>query len=94
MSGSERYKRMIEGSRDGFWVLDPEGMLLEVNQAYADMSGYTVEELVKMHVTQLDALDDEKTAKARIDKLLVRSHDRFETQHRRKDGRLLSLTFH
>ena len=91
MSGSERYKRMIEGSRDGFWVLDPEGMLLEVNQAYADMSGYTVEELVKMHVTQLDALDDEKTAKARIDKLLVRSHDRFETQHRRKDGRLFEV---
>jgi diguanylate cyclase (GGDEF)-like protein/PAS domain S-box-containing protein len=82
---------MIEGSRDGFWVLDPEGMLLEVNQAYADMSGYTVEELVKMHVTQLDALDDEKTAKARIDKLLVRSHDRFETQHRRKDGRLFEV---
>jgi len=72
MSESERYRRIIEDSRDGFWVLDLEGNLLEVNQAYADMSGYGVDELVNMHVAQLDAQDDERQVKARIGKLLAR----------------------
>ena len=91
MSESERYKRMIEDSRDGFWVLDLEGNLLEANQAYADMSGYTVGELVNMHVTLLDALDDGRQVKARIGKLLAQGYDRFETRHRHKKGHLFEV---
>ena len=91
MSEAERYKRMIENSRDGFWALDLKGNLLEANQAYADMSGYSVDELVKMHVTRLDVRDDEETVNARIERLLARGHDRFETQHRHKDGHLFEV---
>ena len=91
MSESERYKRMIEDSRDGFWVLDLEGKLLEVNQAYADMSGYTVDELVNMHVALLDAQDDERQVKARIGRLLAQGYDRFETRHRHKNGHLFEV---
>lgn len=91
MSESERYKRIIEGSRDGFWVLDLEGNLLEVNQAYADMSGYTVDELVNMHVALLDAQDDEQQVKARIGRLLAQGYDRFETRHRHKNGHLFEV---
>ena len=91
MSESERYKRIIEDSRDGFWVLDLKGNLLEVNQAYAGMSGYTVDELVNMHVAQLEAQDDERQVKARIGKLLARGYDRFETRHRHKNGHLFEV---
>ncbi len=91
MSDSERYKRIIENSPDGFWLVNPQGHLLEVNRAYAEMSGYTASELVKMQVSDLDAQNDESQIKVRIGNLLVQGHDRFETKHRHKDGRLFEV---
>ncbi len=91
MSDTERYKRMIDDSRDGYWVVDLKGNLLKANQVYAEMSGYSIDELVSMHVTKLDAQDDEQKVNARIQKLLVQGHDRFRSQHRHKQGHLFEV---
>ncbi len=91
MSESERYNRMTEDSRDGYWVVDLQGNLLKANQVYAEMSGYSVDELMNMHVTRLDAQDDETKVKARIEKLLAQGHDRFESRHRHKKGHLFEV---
>ncbi len=91
MSASERYKHIFDNSSDGFWVVDLNGNLLEANQAYADMSGFSVDELANMHVTALDVLDDEQKVAARIEKLLDQGRDRFETQHRHKNGHLFEV---
>ena len=91
MSESERYKKLTDDFRDGYWVVDLQGNLLKANQVYAEMSGYSVDELVNMHVTRLDAQDDEQKAKARIEKLLVQGHDRFESRHRHKKGHLFEV---
>ncbi len=37
----ERYRTVIETAMDGYWLSDCEGRLLEVNDAYCWMSGYT-----------------------------------------------------
>lgn len=91
MSDIERYKRMIDDSRDGYWVVDLKGNLLRANQVYAEMSGYSIDELVNMHVAKLDAQDDEQKVNARIQKLLVQGHDRFRSQHRHKQGHLFEV---
>ena len=91
MSDPERYKRMIDDSRDGYWVVDLKGNLLKANQVYAEMSGYTIDELVDMHVTRLDAQDDEQKVTERIQKLLVHGHDRFKSTHRHKQGHLFEV---
>jgi len=91
VSESDQYKRIIEDSRDSFWLVDLKGNLVEANQAYADMSGYSVDELVNMHVTELDVQDDEQQVKARIEKLLARGCDRFKSRHRHKDGHLFEV---
>ena len=91
MSESERYKRMTDDPRDGYWVVDLHGNLLKANQVYAEMSGYSVDELVNMHVTRLDAQDDERKVKARIEKLIAEGHDRFESRHRHKKGHLFEV---
>ncbi len=88
---SRRYKVMIETTRDGFWVTDLKGNLLEANKAYADMSGYSVDELLNMHVTDLEALDDARKVKARIEYLIEHGQDRFESIHRHKDGCLFDV---
>jgi diguanylate cyclase (GGDEF)-like protein/PAS domain S-box-containing protein len=82
---------MINNTRDGFWVVDLSGHVLEVNQAYADMSGYSIDELLNKHVSQLEAIDDFDKVRARIEKLLAQGHDLFETQHRHKDGHLFDV---
>ena len=88
---SERYKQMIENSNDGGWLVDQRGRLLHANRVYAEMSGYSTDELVNMHITQLDAHDDECKIKARIEKLLVHGHDRFRSRHRHKQGHLFEV---
>ncbi len=41
----ERYREIFEGSRDGFVMVDTEGKIIDANQAYCEMLGYTLEEL-------------------------------------------------
>ena len=73
-------------------MTDMEGKLLEANEAYAQMSGYTVEELVGMHISQLEALEQSpEEVHAHIAKIIARDHDRFETRHSRKDGSVFDV---
>ena len=87
----KRHTMVINNTHEGFWAVDLNGNLLEVNKAYADMSGYSAEELVKMHITQLDAMDDEQIVQARIKEILDRGFALFETKHRHKDGHLFDV---
>jgi diguanylate cyclase (GGDEF)-like protein/PAS domain S-box-containing protein len=86
-----RYKRVIETSLDGFWLTDDQGNLLDTNQAYANMSGFSVEELKKMHINQLEAIERPEEVAARIEKIIKLGQDRFETRHRHKDGHLVDI---
>jgi diguanylate cyclase (GGDEF)-like protein/PAS domain S-box-containing protein len=87
----KQHEKVIETAIDGFWVTDMAGNLLEVNQAYADISGYTIGELVGMHVSQLEANERPEDVKAHVEKIIAQGHDRFETRHRRKDGRIVDI---
>jgi diguanylate cyclase (GGDEF)-like protein/PAS domain S-box-containing protein len=87
----KRHQAIIKTARDGFWLTDMKGNLLEANQAYADMSGYTVDELVNLHISQLDAFESRDDVKARIRDISTTGAAVFETQHRRKDGSLFDV---
>ena len=41
----QRYRQLFEGGRDGFVMVDPAGRILDANQAYCEMLGYSLEEL-------------------------------------------------
>lgn len=87
----QRHKRVIETAMDGFWMADEHGFLEEVNEAYAKMSGYTMQELVGMHISQLEADEPGEGIEAHIDRIMAQGYDRFETRHRRKDGRVIDI---
>jgi two-component system, cell cycle sensor histidine kinase and response regulator CckA len=44
-ASERRYRKIFEGSRDGFVVVAPTGRILDANRAYCDMLGYSLEEL-------------------------------------------------
>ncbi|OGS91864.1 MAG: hypothetical protein A2Z95_10270 [Gallionellales bacterium GWA2_60_18] len=87
----ERHQRVIETALDGFWMTDEQGFLEEVNEAYAGMSGYTVQELAGMHISQLEAQEQPEDTKAHIETIISQGYDRFETRHRRKDGSVMDV---
>lgn len=87
----ERHHRVVETAMDGYWMTSDQGFLEEVNQAYADMVGYGMQELVGMHISQLEANEKPEDVRAHIEKIMVLGHDRFETRHRCKDGKLVDL---
>jgi PAS domain S-box-containing protein len=85
------HKQVIDTSIDGFWVTDLQGKLLEANEAYARISGYPLEELMHMHISQLEAKEQGAEVRAHIARVIAQGHDRFETRHRRKDGHEIDI---
>ena len=82
----EQHRTILHTAMDGFWIVDAKGRLLEVNQAYCMMSGYTEQELLGMCITSLEEVEKHENTAAHLQQALVQGHDRFESRHRRKDG--------
>ncbi|HAS84381.1 MAG TPA: diguanylate cyclase, partial [Verrucomicrobia bacterium] len=84
----EQYRAVIETSPDGFWTVDTQGHLLEVNEAYVRLSGYSRDELRTMIVADLEASENPAEVAAHIKTIFEQGNDLFQTQHRAKSGRV------
>ncbi|MDP1666212.1 MAG: PAS domain S-box protein [Methylobacter sp.] len=84
-------KAMIDISMDGFWIVDLMGNVLQVNEAYAKISGYSIDELMNMHISQLEAIEGPEQVKAHIAKVVAQGYDLFETCHRHKHGHIIDI---
>ena len=80
------YRAAIESCADGFWMVDRQGRLLAVNEAYSRLSGYSREELLAMRIQDLEARETPDETTAHIERLFNMGNDLFDTLHRRKDG--------
>lgn len=87
----ETYRSVIETSMDGFWIIDTEGKILEVNKAYCEMVGYTEEEILELGIHDLDCNENEVQVKAHIGNVFRNGKDLFESRHRRKDGSIIDV---
>ena len=87
----ELNRSIIHTATDGFWRFDTHGYLLEVNEAYCRMSGYSQEELLTMQVADLEAVETPEQVAVHMCQIIAQGHDRFESRHRRKDGNLFDV---
>jgi diguanylate cyclase (GGDEF)-like protein/PAS domain S-box-containing protein len=71
---------------DGYWCVDCEGRLLDVNPAYCRQSGYARDELLGMRIVDLEAKESAAETAAHIQRIIESGSDQFESLHRRKDG--------
>lgn len=85
------HKAILQTTLDGFLVVAQDGKILQVNNQYLAMSGYGREEILKMRVSDLEALETESETTARIREFYRGKSDRFETKHYRKDGSILDV---
>jgi len=82
----EKYRAIIQATRDGFWAIDGNGKFIDVNSSYVRMSGYSQEELLRMNISEVEALEDEQAIATRAEAVKREGFVNFTTQHRRKDG--------
>lgn len=85
-----RRRILVEQSRDGIVVLDQNGKVYEANQRYADMLGYSMEEVLQLYVWDWDTQWTREQLMEMV-RTVDEKGDFFETYHRRKDGNLLDI---
>jgi PAS domain S-box-containing protein len=86
-----RNKTFLSNSFDGILILNSQGQILEVNQSYAAMLGYSIEELTQFQIYEIDAKWSQEYI---INSLADLKRDRkshFETLHRHKNGSILDI---
>ncbi|MFZ3168473.1 MAG: PAS domain S-box protein [Candidatus Methanoperedens sp.] len=84
------YKTVLNTAMDGFYITDSHGRILDVNDSYCHLIGYSRDELLNMNIK-----DIQTETKDMIDQRIRRIKDvgwgRFETLHKCKDGRILEI---
>jgi PAS domain S-box-containing protein len=88
----ERYRALVEQSSDGIFLADAETMrILEANQAYCRLLGYSPEEILNLTLYDVVTASRE-SVEGNIQKVLTEGyHFIGERQHRRRDGSLVDV---
>ena len=85
-------QEIVQTSLDGFWVVNASnGQILEVNDRFCNMVGYSREEILSMSIQDLDVIEAPEETAARIKRIQEVGFDRFETRHRHKQGHLVDF---
>jgi PAS domain S-box-containing protein len=87
----ERRKILFDASLDGLFILDLEGNTIEANQSYADMLGYSLEEVLTLTIYDIDTKWTHEELKRGVQEFSQNKRVKFETYHRRKDGSLRTV---
>lgn len=87
----QEYRTIVSTAMDGFWMVDKSGRFLDVNAAYCDLIGYSREELLNMRIQDVEAAESPEDTARHIERVMKITSDRFETQHRRKNGSIVHI---
>ena len=87
----ERYRSVFGEASDGIFIMSADGKLIEVNESFARMHGYSVGELMQMNVRDLDAHGTAKMIPERMRRLLAGELLAVEVEHHHKDGHVFPL---
>lgn len=85
------HSAILQTAMDGFWLVDPQGRLLEVNETYCRMSGYSAQELLGKSVTDLESRETVDRTAGHIQQVREKGEGRFNSRHCRKDGSLFDV---
>lgn len=90
IESEQRYRTLFEHAGDAIFIVDSSeenaGRIIAANRAAAAMHGYTVEELQRMKITDLDSPGSSKSAPGLVHRILTGEWVKTEVAHRRKDG--------
>jgi PAS domain S-box-containing protein len=84
------FRALFEQASDGIFFFDTSGKIISVNESFARLHGYTVEEMLQQG---LEGLDVEETAPLpeRLHRIMSGENLTFEVEHFHKDGHIFQL---
>lgn len=60
LKNEQKYRTIIENASDGIFIFDAPGNCIDVNQTGCSMLGYTIDEMLRKHITELIPEEDLK----------------------------------
>lgn len=85
-----RYRTLFESAGDAIFIIEAEGEkagnIVDANHAAAVMHGYTMNEIKKLNIRDIDSPEEGKNVQDRIKYILAGNWINIEMEHRRKDG--------
>lgn len=92
-NAEQKYHALFEQSPNGVLIIDPEnGRIIEANEAFRALVGYTAEQISGMAVDEFDSSESPEAIRARIQKALTEGGDEFDAQVRSTRGELHDVT--
>lgn len=88
---ANQFRLLSNSTLDAFWLVDNWGNFKDVNATACILSGYTKQELLKLNLKDIEAFESPQNVQDLIRRVKEKGYDRFETRHRRKDGRILDV---
>ncbi|MGM0611478.1 MAG: PAS domain S-box protein [Thermodesulfobacteriota bacterium] len=86
----QRRQDLMNRSRDGIVIINQNHRIIEANDSFAGMLGYSLDEMLGMHTWDYEAEIPEDDIREDFQDL-SRIDSTFETRHRRKDGSLADV---
>ena len=90
----DRYRTLFDLAADCLLILDLDGTIRDVNRTGHERLGYTRDEMVGMHITQLDPPEFAAKVPKRLDDIEKKGFAVFESAHLRKDGTSMPVEIH
>jgi len=86
----DKSETLMRTANDGIHLLDLDGNIVKVNDAFCLMVGYTSDELLKMNLSQIDAKRSADEIKDALAKKMP-TNPVFENRYRHHDGNIIDL---
>lgn len=88
---SLQYQTIISTSLDGFSICSASGKIMEANDSYCRMLGYTRDEILELSIPDIEGQEMPEETARHIQKMTKSGSERFETKHKCKDGKIISV---
>ncbi|MGM0369456.1 MAG: PAS domain-containing sensor histidine kinase [Bacillota bacterium] len=88
-----RINTILQTSMDAFWIMDVDGYILETNEAFRNMFGYSLMEIMNLNINinDLDITRDKVALLKKMQEIRAKGKARFETKYECKSGQIKDL---
>lgn len=86
-----RYRTLIERASDPIFISSADGSYIEVNAAASRLTGYSVDELLRMRITDIIAPEDLNIQPLRLAEVKEKGHISIQRLIRKKDASIIPI---
>jgi PAS domain S-box-containing protein len=91
-TSEDKYRGIIRNSIEGFMTIDLKGNILDVNDSYSKMVGYSKNSLLTKNISELDIIHNTPQKISAITKQILNGKSSsFETKHKAKNEKIINI---